>query len=143
MTKAKNKTAETEADPRAYLDGLVDETKRADSSALLEMMERVTGEPPVMWGPSMIGFGRYHYKYDSGREGDFMLTGFAPRKQNLSVYIMPGFDTYEEELGKLGKHKTAKSCLYIRRLDDVDTDVLEAIVSDSVRLMRERYPAQV
>ena len=94
-----------------------------------------------MWGPSIIGYGRYQYKYDSGREGESMLTGFSPRKQNLTVYIMPGyrFDSMQEKLGRLGKHKLGKSCLYINKLADIDMDVLEEIVVDGVAYMRDTY----
>lgn len=136
------KTTENDADVDSYLRSVEDEAKRADSFTLKAMMERATGEPAKMWGQSLIGFGSYHYRYDSGREGDFMLTGFAPRKAQLSVYIMPGFEPYEEQLARLGKHKTAKSCLSIKRLSDVDMDVLEEIVADSVVRMRKMYPAQ-
>jgi hypothetical protein len=92
-----------------------------------------------MWGPSMVGYGTYHYKYDSGREGDFMVTGFSPRKQALTVYIMPGFSGFAALLDKLGKYKTGKSCLYIKRLSDVDEKVLERLISESVRQMRKQY----
>ena len=104
------------------------------------MMQEATGCEPKMWGASMIGFGSYHYKYDSGREGDFMLVGFAPRKSNISVYIIPGFSDYESELEKLGKHKTGKSCLYINKLEEVDKNVLQHLISDSVVRMRKKYP---
>lgn len=136
---AGNKTTETGADVDAFLETIEDAQKKADSVALRDMMERISGEPAKMWGPSIVGFGRYQYKYDSGREGEFMLTGFAPRKANLSVYVMPGFDRYGEELARLGKHKTAKSCLSIKKLEDIDTGVLGEIVADSVAVMRERY----
>lgn len=136
---AGNKTTETGADVDAFLETIEDAQKKADSVALRDMMERISGEPAKMWGPSIVGFGRYQYKYDSGREGEFMLTGFAPRKGNLSVYVMPGFDRYGEELARLGKHKTAKSCLSIKKLEDIDTGVLGEIVADSVAVMRERY----
>ena len=111
----------------------------ADAETLLEMMTRVTGCTPRMWGPSIIGFGRYHYRYDSGREGDFMLTGFSPRKANLVVYILPGYDDIGEQLSRLGRHKIGKSCLYVNKLADVDLDVLEEIVADSVEKMRRDY----
>lgn len=137
---AGNKTTENDADVDAFLATVDDETKRADSMVLKDMMERLSGEPAKMWGGSIVGFGRYHYKYESGREGDFMLTGFAPRKQQLSLYIMPGFDPYQDQLAKLGKHKTARSCLYIKRLSDVDMDILEEIVADSLKRMRDMYP---
>lgn len=136
---AENKTQPTDADPRAFIAGIEDERKRADCEVLLEMMERVTGEPPVMWGDSMVGFGQYHYKYNSGREGDYFLTGFSPRKQNLTIYIMPGFKQYEDELSRIGKHKNSVSCLYLKRLSDIDLDVFEPMVADSVKRMREIY----
>jgi len=137
---AENKTRETDADPRAFLATVQDDQKRADSQKLLKMMEKASGEPPKMWGDSLIGFGSYHYKYESGREGDFLLTGFSPRKANISIYIMPGFEPYEDELAKLGKHKLGRACLYIKRLSDIDEEVLEQMVQDSVRRMRDMYP---
>ena len=139
---AENKTQPTDADPRAFIAGVEDEQKRADCEVLLEMMERVSGEPPVMWGDSIVGFGSYHYKYASGREGDHLLTGFSPRKANLTIYIMPGFKKYEDELSRLGKHKNSVSCLYVKRLSDIDLDILEPMVADSVRRMREMYPIE-
>lgn len=102
-------------------------------------MTRVTGYPAKMWGPSIIGFGRYHHRYDSGREGDFLLTGFSPRKANLVVYILPGYDDISEQLGRLGKHRVGKSCLYVNKLADVDLAVLEEIVTDAVQRMRRGY----
>lgn len=141
MAKAKNKTVATEVDPTEFI-GLVEpEKKRADAEALLSLFNRVTGLKPKMWGPTIIGYGRYYYKYESGREGESMLTGFSPRKQNLSVYIMPGyrFGDMEQKLSRLGKHKLGKSCLYINKLADVDLDVLEEIILDGVAYMREKY----
>lgn len=96
-----------------------------------------------MWGPSIVGFGEYHYKYESGREGDFLITGFSPRKSALTIYIMPGFTRYEALMEKLGKHRTGKSCLYINRLDDVDLSVLEELVTRSVEYMTEKYGVAV
>ncbi|MCO5207271.1 MAG: DUF1801 domain-containing protein, partial [Anaerolineae bacterium] len=95
----------------------------------------VTGEPGALWGTSIVGFGTYHYKYASGREGDWFVTGFSPRKQNMTLYIMPGFEQYNDLLSKLGKHKTGKSCLYINKLDDVDLDVLRELVAQSADYM--------
>ena len=111
------------------------EDKQKDCYTLLEMMKKVTKSEPKMWGTSIIGFGDYHYKYESGREGDFFLTGFSPRKQNLTLYIHPGFDEYSSLLKKLGKYKTGKACLYIKKLDDVDKKVLNEIVTKSVKTM--------
>lgn len=103
------------------------------------MMRRATGKRARMWGSSIIGFGKYHYKYESGREGDYALVALSPRKQNLVVYIMPGFDTFPALMKKLGKYKTGKSCLYLNKLDDVDHAVLEQLIGDSVKVMRKRY----
>ena len=100
-------------------------------------MRQVTGEEPEMWGDSIVGFGSYHYKYASGREGDWFLVGFSPRKQNLTLYIMSGFDEYDQLLVKLGKHSTGKSCLYIKQIEDVDLDVLKKLVQKSVDYMRK------
>ena len=141
MAKAENKTKPTDADPKDFVAAVEPDKKRADAKALLDLFGRVTGLKPKMWGPSIIGYGRYHYKYDSGREGEFMLTGFSPRRANLSVYILPGyrFGDMQEKLSRLGKHKLGKSCLYINKLADVDMDVLEEIVRDGVDYMRENY----
>ena len=135
---AGNKTIPTEASVEDFINQVADEQKRADSWTLVNIMEEVTGEPPVMWGPSIIGFGQYHYQYASGREGDMSLTGFSPRKQKMSLYIMDGFDKWDEYLARLGKHKTGKSCLYIKRLEDVDIDVLKDMISKSVEVVKER-----
>lgn len=120
-----------------FLNGVVNERKKADSFTLLELMKSVTGEEPMMWGDSIIGFGRYHYRYKSGREGEWFLTGFSPRVQNLTLYIMSGFDEYEQLLDRLGKYRTGKSCLYINKLSDVDMTVLEKLIHLSVKHMSE------
>ncbi len=124
-----------------FLNAVPDDQKRKDSKVLAAIMRRATGCKPVMWGGSIVGFDRYHYRYDSGREGEWPIVGFAPRKQALTVYIMPGFSQYAALLGKLGKHTTAKSCLYIKRLSDVDLTVLEKLIDTSVSEMRKRHPA--
>ncbi|GIK58152.1 MAG: DUF1801 domain-containing protein [Chloroflexi bacterium] len=134
---AELKTKENEGDVVAFLNGVADERKRQDSLAILALMQQVTQMEPKMWGDSIVGFGQYHYKYESGREGDWFLTGFSPRKQNLTLYIMAGFDGYDELMAKLGKHKTGKSCLYINKLADVDTAVLLELVAQSVEHMKE------
>ena len=141
MAKAKNKTVATQADPSDFIAGVEPEKKQADAAELLRFFNRITGLKPKMWGPSIIGYGRYHYKYESGREGEFMITGFSPRKQNLTIYVMPGYryDSMQEKLSRLGKHKLGKSCLYINKLADVDMDVLEDIVLDGVAYMRDKY----
>lgn len=124
------KTRENDGSVTVFIDAVREETKRKDSYVLLDMYKRVTGQEPRMWGASMIGFGKYHYKSErSTQEGDWPLAAFSPRKQNLTLYFMPGFDTFlAEPLSKLGKHKTSKSCLYINRLNDVDVAVLEEVV---------------
>jgi len=129
---AEPKTKPTGQSADQFINSVEDEKKRKDSFEIIKLMQKVTGEPPVMWGPSIVGFGSYHYKYKSGQEGDWPLTGFSPRKQNLTLYIMSGFKRYEELLGKLGKYKTGKSCLYIKKLEDINTEVLEELISQSV-----------
>ena len=125
---AELKTKKTEVSVDAFLDKVADETQRADAYTLLELMKDVTGKPPKMWGPSIVGFGEYHYKYESGHEGDCCAVGFAPRKGTLALYIMPSLDDYAPMLAKLGKHKTGKACLYIKKLADVDLKVLRAMI---------------
>lgn len=131
------KTKKTEASVDTYVAAVEPEEKRQDSFELLKMMREITGDQGAMWGASLVGFGKYSYKYASGHSGEWFVTGFSPRKQNLTVYVMSGFDRYDELMSKLGKHKTGKSCLYLKRLSDVDTDVLRQIVSESVVAMRE------
>lgn len=126
------------ADIDMYLKLLPSDKKRQDSEVLLALFEDVTGYQPYLY-KNIICFGQYHYHYASGREGDWMVTGFAPRKQNLSIYIMPGFESFSELLAALGKHKTGKSCLIINKLADVDLNILREIVKGSVEIMRERY----
>jgi hypothetical protein len=137
---AENKTQPNDRDVHAFVAGIEHQTRRADAKTLLDMMTRVTGFEPAMWGDSIVGFGRYRYKYESGREGDFLITGFSPRKAATSVYIMPGFKQYGGLLARLGKHRHSVSCLYINRLDKIDLSVLEEIVADSVMRMKEIYP---
>lgn len=134
---AELKTKPNDQSVEKFLNGVTNEKKQKDSKAILELMREVTGEEARMWGDSIIGFGSYHYTYKSGREGDWFLTGFSPRKQNLTLYIMAGFDEYDELLDKLGKYKTGKSCLYINKLDDVDTDVLRELVKRSAEHVAE------
>ncbi len=135
---AEPKTRQTEASVEAFLDRVDGDARRQDCLTLVRIMKQATGAEPRMWGSSIVGFGSYTYTYDSGRAGDWPLTGFAPRKQDLTLYIMPGFDSYGALLEKLGKHKTGKSCLYIKRLADVDLGVLKRLVSASVKAMRQR-----
>ena len=134
---AELKTQKNDASVEHFLNSVSDAKKREDSFAVLELMREATGEEPAMWGTNIVGFGSYHYKYASGREGDWPLAGFAPRKRELTLYLMAGFERSEELLAKLGKHKTGKSCLYIKRLADVDPTVLKELVSASVRHMKQ------
>ena len=136
---AELKTKETEASVDAFLAAVENERRQRDALVVKEIMERVTGWQPKMWGPSIVGFGRYHYKYDSGRKGDYLVTGFSPRKQALTVYIMPGFSGFPELMERLGKYKTSVSCLYITKLEDVDLEALEELIRGGVDCMRERY----
>ncbi len=130
---AELKTKPTDQSVEDFLQAVPDERRRGDSLAIVEMMARVTSEQPKMWGSSIVGFGVRHYRYESGREGDWFLTGFSPRKQNLTLYLTQGFDRYGDLLKRLGKHKTGKGCLYINKLDDVDSGVLEELVARSVQ----------
>ncbi len=139
MAKAKNKTVENDGSVDAFLNSVNDETKKADCLKVKAWMEEISGEPAKMWGKSIVGFGTYHYKYESGREGDFMKIGFSPRAQNLTLYIMPGFGRYDDLMEKLGKHKTGKSCLYVKKLADVDEAVLKALMAESYGYMTEKY----
>ena len=136
---AELKTKENKASVEKFLKGVSDEKKQEDSFTILTMMKKITKEEPKMWGPSIVGFGKYHYKYESGREGEMCITGFSPRKQNLTIYIMPGFKKYEELMKKLGKYKTGKACLYINKLEDVDMKVLKELVESSFKYMKEKY----
>ena len=132
------KTRPNRASVHRFISGVKDTQKRKDARTLLAMMKEITGERPVMWGDSIVGFGSYHYRYRSGREGDWMLTGFSPRAQNLTVYLMSGCRRHRDLLGTLGKHKTASSCLYIQRLSDVDLRVLRNVIRQSVALMKKK-----
>lgn len=137
---AQNKTQPTPKPVSDFIAGIEDETKRANCEELVNLMSGITGEPATMWGASMVGFGSYHYKYASGREGDFFLTGFSPRKQALSIYIISGFEIAPGLMEKLGKFKTGKSCLYVKNLDDIDRNILAQLIQKSVQHLREKYP---
>lgn len=136
---ATNKTTQNEDSVEDFINAVDDEQKRRDSWDMIALMKKITGSDPRMWGSSLVGFGSYHYQYASGREGDFFLTGFSPRKAAFTVYIMPGFSEYAVLMEQLGPHKTGKSCLYIKNLDVVDRNILERLISKSVADMRERY----
>jgi hypothetical protein len=132
---AELKTKETTASVSKFIDKIADPVRREDCRAVADIMRDVTGEEPKMWGSSIVGFGRYHYKYASGREGDWPITGFSPRKGDLTLYIMGGFDSFSDLMKDLGKYKTGKSCLYIKKLADIDLGVLRKLVKQSVKLM--------
>ena len=136
---SENKTRPTQLSPEEFIESVSHPTRQADARTLLALMKSITGWTPRMWGPSMIGFGEYHYKYDSGREGDMFRTGFSPRKANMVLYIMPGYADFGDKLDRLGKHKIGKSCLYINKLADVDMDVLEEIVRAGLADMKAKY----
>ncbi len=137
---AKLKTKPTKIKVSSFLDKVEDEKKRKDCRELVALMRSVSGINPKMWGSAIVGFGSYHYKYNSGREGDWMVTGFSPRKQNISIYIMPGFSDYGAMMNKLGKYTTGKSCLYVKELDDIDRGILRKLVEKSVADMKQMYP---
>ena len=138
---ADNKTKPTKVSVAAFIDALTDQTKRADAKAIVNLMQSATGEKPKMWGPSIIGFGSYHYKHDSGREGDMPLAGFSPRKAAIVLYILTEFNDSEELLARLGKHTTGGVCLYIKKLADVDPKILETLIVRSVAARRAQYPS--
>jgi predicted CopG family antitoxin len=132
---AELKTKETQESVSAFLKKITDKNRREDCLAVVDIMRDVTGEEPKMWGSSIVGFGRYRYKYESGREAEWMITGFSPRKGDLTLYILGGFDSLSDLMMRLGKYKTGKSCLYLKKLEDVDLNVLKKLVAKSVRLM--------
>lgn len=136
---AELKTKPNDGSVAKFINSVDDTQKKEDAWKLLEIMEEIAGAPAKMWGPSIVGFGTYHYVYDSGRTGDWMLTGFSPRKQALTLYLMSGYAPFKEDLKKLGKHKIGKSCLYIKRLSDVDEKVLRKMIKESIIKVKERY----
>ena len=140
MSGGENKTQPTSVSPTDFVAQVEHPVRRGDAETLLTLFDEVTGLPPRMWGPSIIGYGRYHYKYESGREGDFLMTGFSPRKANLALYILPGYSDFSEPLSRLGKHKLGKSCLYINKLADVDLNVVRELLSLGFEEMKSRYP---
>lgn len=136
---AEMKTTRNNASVPAFLNSVENPKRREDAKAIKKLMDTITGWKAKMWGPSIVGYGQYHYKYDSGREGDMCVTGFSPRKQALTVYIITGFSAYDDLLAKLGKHKTGRSCLYINKLEDVDLKVLEILIRKSIAYMKKKY----
>ena len=139
QTMAALKTTPNDKSVEEFLDSIEIEQKRKDCFEILEMMAQITQASPKMWGESIVGFGNYHYKYESGREGDWFLTGFSPRKQNLTLYIMSGFQQYDTLMQQLGKYKTGSSCLYIKRLSDIDKTILKQLIEESVQYLADRY----
>jgi hypothetical protein len=143
MAKSENKTKATDADPTAFIDAVKDPGQRADAHAICALMSRLSGEPAKLWGPSIIGFGRYHYRYDSGREGDMCRIGFSPRTGQTVLYLLDGYGDRRDQLARLGKHKTGKSCVYIKRLSDIDVDVLAEMISGSLACTDSGHPTKV
>ncbi len=139
---SENKTKATGASVEDFLNVVEPERKRADALALDQMFREVTGFQPAMWGPTIVGYGRYHYRYVTGREGDFLATGFSPRKANLSLYIMPGYQDYGPMLADLGKHRLGKSCLYINKLADIDMGVLARLVKAGLADLGRIWPVE-
>ena len=140
MAKAENKTKAASVSPESFIQTVEHDVRRADAKVLLDLFADVTQLVPRMWGPSIIGYGRYHYKYESGREGEFMMTGFSPRKANQVIYIMPGYTDHSAILDRIGKYKIGKSCLYINKLADIDLDVLRELITAGFEDMKSRYP---
>ncbi len=136
---AELKTKPTDASVEDFIDSVESEVKRDDSRTLLSLIGKVTGEKPVMWGNSIVGFGSYHYKHKTGTEGDWFLSGFSPRKQSMTIYMMGGFSGMDDLLAKLGKHKKSVGCLYIKKLVDVDIKTLEKLIVKSVETLKETY----
>jgi hypothetical protein len=137
---AENKTKETDADVSAFVDAVADPEQREDARTIISLMSRISGHPAKMWGASIIGFGTYHYRYDSGREGDMCRIGFSPRKGKTVLYIVDGFPKYEDILSRIGKHKTGVSCLYIKKLSGIDAGALEELIAGSWSAMQAKYP---
>ena len=136
------KTKQSDASVEAYVEAIADSQRREDCVVLITMLTRVTGHEPKMWGPGIIGFGSYHYRYASGHEGDAPLAGFSSRKAEISIYVMASFEKSESLLAQLGKHKVSKACLYVKRLSDIDLKVLEKLAAGSVAEVKRRYPAK-
>lgn len=135
----KNKTVPNDQDVMEFLEAIANDHQRSDAIELLKLIKNVVNLEPKMWGDSIVGFGTYHYRYESGREGDMFLTGFSPRKNDLTIYVMTGFENCKDLLQKLGKHKIGKSCLYIKKLQNIDQEILKEIISDSVQRMISKY----
>ena len=139
---AELKTQPTDQSVDSFLMAVADEIRRTDCLKVMKLMQKITKAKPTMWGTAIVGFGSYHYKYASGQEGDWPLTGFSPRKQNLTIYIMSGFEQHPDLMNQLGKYQTGKSCLYIKQLDDIDLTILSKLIDQSVRYMKAKYPSR-
>lgn len=139
LAKSVLKTSQNDLSVETFISGIENQTRRADANELLALFDRVTGLQPKMWGTSIIGYGRYEYKYESGREGEYFMVGFSPRKANSTIYIMPGYQDMSEMLSRFGKHKTGKCCLYVNKLTDIDLGVLEEIIEFGLSYMRDNY----
>jgi hypothetical protein len=139
---AKLKTKQTDESVEEFLNRIPDAERRQDCFAITKLMEEITGHKPRMWGPSIVGFGSYHYKYASGREGDWMVTGFSPRKKDLTLYIMMGFEKHQELMKELGKHSVGKSCLYIKRLSDIHLPTLKKLIKTSIKQLKDYAASQ-
>ena len=139
MAKSDMKTKVNDGDVKKFINSVENEKRKKDALLILTLMQEITGLEAKMWGTSMVGFGEYHYKYDSGREGDMFMVGFSPRKQNLAIYIMPGFGRFETLMNKLGKYKTGKSCLYLNKLEDIEMNILKELVKESFQYMQKKY----
>lgn len=139
---AKNKTTQTEVSVTEFVNQVENEVKRKDSFKLIDLFKAITGCEPKMWGPTIIGFGSYHYKYASGHEGDAPLAGFSPRKDAITLYMATHFKNREQLLAQLGKHKSSKACIYVKKLDDIDQTILEKIIKNSMEVVLKLYPAE-
>ena len=137
---AKIKTTQTSKSVTAFINAVPNEKRRKDSFLIIEMMQKLTGVEPKMWGPSIVGFGKYHYKYDSGHEGDMPIAAFSPRSTAIVVYLCETFENRDELFQKLGKYSTGKVCLYIKKLEDIDVSVLKKMISNSIKQVQSRYP---
>lgn len=137
--KAENKTKATAASVTAFINAVENETRRKDAKTALALFKKVTGQKPKMWGPSIIGFGEYHYKYESGREGDMLNVGFSPRKANMVMYVMGCIGEDDPLMAKLGKYKTGRACLYVNKFDDIDLKILEKLIAKSYKKTIEKY----
>jgi hypothetical protein len=140
MAKSENKTKPQKTSVKDFLVNIGDEQMRKDAAVLSRLFEKVSGEKPVMWGDTIVGYGNYHYKYDSGREGDFFVTGFSPRKGNISLYTNCYLNENDPLLKSLGKIKHGKSCIYVRKLDDIDLAVLEKLIAQGIDFIKKKYP---